>query len=82
MEEKKISFVKMVEFPGKLDAEFSLDPIDFSPKWWKNLIREERRRRRSSEEISVGEISLGGRKRRRKSEEIFSLFSVFLFWNR
>jgi hypothetical protein len=25
---------------------------------------------------------LGGRKRRRKSEEIFSLFSVFLFWNR
>jgi hypothetical protein len=41
MEEKKFALVKMVEFPGKLDAEFSLDPVDISPKWWKNLIRQE-----------------------------------------
>ncbi len=41
MEEKKFAFVEMVEFPGKLYADFSLDPVDFSPKWWKNLIREE-----------------------------------------
>ncbi len=41
MEKKRFSFVKIVEFPENLDAEFSLDPVDFSPKWWKNFIREE-----------------------------------------
>ncbi len=44
--EKKFAVGEMVEFPGTSYADFSLDPVDFSPKWWKNLIREEEEARR------------------------------------